>query len=265
MASVVETSMPKRRVRTIVAIATVVVLAAVGAVVWFLSQEAPAEVDLAETAREVLGQPTTSGGPVATAEPVTTVAAMAAEDVAGTWRIDTTVGGFTLEDTTTATFAGFRVEEVLSGIGSATAVGRTPDVTGSITIDGSTLTSAEVVATLTSLVSDQSRRESAIHRALDTRSNPEAVFSLTAPVELGDEAALGEVVSTVARGDLTLNGVTSPIEFDIEAQLVDDRILVTATSEVDFADFDITAPTSPVVLSVEDHGIVEVQLWLTKA
>lgn len=81
---------------------------------------------------------------------------------------------------------------------------------------------------------------------------------------MGDAAAEGEAVSATATGDLTINGITQTVSFDVEAQLIDGLILVTATTEVVFADFDITAPGSPSVLSVEDHGIVEVQLWLTK-
>jgi len=46
-----------------------------------------------------------------------------------TWAVDTTVGEFSYEDST-GTFVGFRVDEELSGLGSTTAVGRTPDVSG---------------------------------------------------------------------------------------------------------------------------------------
>src|SRR6185312_7900765 len=36
----------------------------------------------------------------------------------------------------TASFAGYRVEEELGGVGAHTAVARTPDVSGSMTIEG---------------------------------------------------------------------------------------------------------------------------------
>jgi len=87
---------------------------------------------------------------------------------------------------------------------------------------------------------------------------------MTGPVELGAEAAEGEVVAVVATGDLTINGVTNEVEIDLNAQLIDEMILVTGTTDIAFADYDVTTPTSPMVLSVEDHGTVEIQLWLSR-
>jgi hypothetical protein len=55
----------------------------------------------------------------------------------GTWAIDTESGSF---NDFTSTFAGYRVEEELGGVGANTAVGRTPDVSGSLKIDGNTIT-----------------------------------------------------------------------------------------------------------------------------
>ena len=53
----------------------------------------------------------------------------------GTWTIDDSTGSLAEG---TSTFAGYRVQEELSGIGANTAVGRTQNVTGSMTIDGTT-------------------------------------------------------------------------------------------------------------------------------
>lgn len=53
-------------------------------------------------------------------------------------------------------------------IGATTAVIRTPEVAGTIALDGTMLQSAEIVADFTALVSDESRRDDAVHRALDT-------------------------------------------------------------------------------------------------
>lgn len=41
-------------------------------------------------------------------------------------------------------------------------------------------------------------------------------------------------------------------------------ILVTATTDIAFVDYAVNAPTSPLVLSVEDNGTVEIQLWLSQ-
>ena len=99
---------------------------------------------------------------------------------------------------------------------------------------------------------------------LGTASNPEATFTLTEPIELGAEASGGDSVEVTASGELTINGVTNPVEITLEAQLIDTMILVTGTTDISFGDYEVVAPTAPVVLSVEDHGTVEVQLWLAR-
>ncbi len=235
----------------------VAILVVGGGLFWFFGGDEPAEVDLAATASSIASEEAT--GTSTTAAPTEPTAS-----IEGTWNVDTTVGSFTLEDATTASFVGFRVEEVLDGIGSNTAVGRTPDVVGSIVIEGTTLTSAEITGDLTAIISNESRRDDHIQETLDTSSNPDAVFVLTDPMELGSEAGAGERISVTAPGDLTINGSTNPEEFQVEAQLIDGMILITATAVIDFPDYGITAPTGPLVLSVEDHGIIEVQLWLSR-
>ncbi len=75
---------------------------------------------------------------------------------------------------------------------------------------------------------------------------------------------LGGRVGVTANCDLTINGLTNQALFEIEAELDDGMILVTAPTEIEFADYQVTAPTAPLVLSVEDHGIVEVQLWMSR-
>ena len=114
------------------------VLAGAG-IVWFFSGDAPTEVDLEETASVVVEGGSTDSD--ATAE--VDAATGAGSDISGIWAVDTSIGTFTLEDTTTATFVGYRVDEVLNSIGSTTAVGRTPEVSGSITLDGTTLVAVD--------------------------------------------------------------------------------------------------------------------------
>jgi polyisoprenoid-binding protein YceI len=222
---------------------------AIGGLIWFFfAGEPPAEVDLTETISAV-----DESVPVETTD-----------GIEGQWTVDTTVGDFTVTEKTTATFAGFRVEEVLESIGSTTAVGRTPGVSGTIEIAGITLTSAEILVDMTSIESDQARREDAIQKALGTGSNPEATFRLTESIDLGEDAASGEVVDAVATGELTVNGVTNIVQIPLQAQLVDGMILITGSTEVRFADYSVTAPSAPVVVSVEDTGILEFQFWLSR-
>ena len=95
--------------------------------------------------------------------------------IAGTWTVDTSIGSASAG---TSSYVGFRVAEELNGIGAAMAFGSTPAVTGSLTIDATTLTAATIEADLTQITSDRSRRDPAIQRALETGSFPTATFTL---------------------------------------------------------------------------------------
>ena len=59
---------------------------------------------------------------------------------------------------------GYRVQEELVGLGGTFAVGRTPDVGGSIALSGTTLTEAALTADLTTLQSDQPMRDGQLGR-----------------------------------------------------------------------------------------------------
>ena len=95
-----------------------------------------------------------------------------ASALSGTWTVDTSIGSFA---DFTNSFVGYRVQEVLAQIGSTTAVGRTPDVTGTLTIDGTTLTAVEIEADLTTLESDSGMRDGQLRRqGLETSQFPRA-------------------------------------------------------------------------------------------
>ena len=184
-------------------------------------------------------------------------------DVSGTWAVDTSVGTFDYENST-GTFVGFRVEEELSGIGSTTAVGRTPDVSGTITIDGTTLTAATIEADMTPITTNDSRRDDRVQDALETSAYPTATFVLTEPIELGDAVTSGEAVTVTAVGELTIHGVTTTVSLPLEAQLVDGTIVVVGSLDVTFSDYGVSVPSAPILVSADDHGIVELQLFFTE-
>jgi hypothetical protein len=81
-------------------------------------------------------------------------------------------------------------------VGGHTAVGRTPKVTGSLTLAGSTVTAASITADLTVLVSDSAQRDDQLRRqAIQTDTFPTATFTLTQPIALGSLPADGVTVS----------------------------------------------------------------------
>jgi len=157
------------------------------------------------------------------------------------------------------------VQEELASIGAKTAVGRTPDVDGTLTIEGKEIPKAEFTVDMTTLESDEDRRDNAIRgQAIETSRFPTATFTLTEPIQLDQIPADGTRISVDAVGDLTLHGVTKEVTIPLEAERTGDVIAVTGQVDIPFSDFDIAQPTSLAVLSVEDHGILEVQLFLTK-
>ena len=229
-----------KRAWAIVGVLAVVLVAAGGAlaVTWLGGDEPPPAA---------LSTPTTG----------TTSAAEPAAGFDGTWTVDaaaTTAAGV-------APFAGYRIEEELGGIGANTAVGRTSDVTGSMTIEGTAVTALEVAVDMTTLVSDDDRRDGQLsQRGLETAEFPTATFALTEPIDVGEEPEAGKVVEATATGDLTLHGVTREVEVPIQARWNGSTIEVVSSFDVALADHAIEAPVGFLVLSIADTGTVEMQL-----
>jgi polyisoprenoid-binding protein YceI len=211
---------------------------------------APAAVDDADAST---GASATTAG----SDAVSTV------DVSGAWSLDTSIGEFNYEDST-GTFVGFRIAEELQGVGSTTAVGRTPTVSGTLELDGTTVTEVTIEADMSSITTNDGRRDDKVWSALETDTFPTGTFLLTEPIELGDAATSGEAVSVDAVGELTIHGVTLPVTIALEAQLVDDTIVVVGQTDIVFADYGVSVPSAAIIVSVEDHGVVELQLFFTR-
>jgi polyisoprenoid-binding protein YceI len=246
-----------------------VVVALVGAVVlWWsvLRDDAPPPADI-EGAVAVVGSTTTTSvartGDAATTSAVTTTAPRGPADaLSGTWQVDTRIGSF---DDFTSTWAGYRIQEELDPIGSNTAAGRTPDVSGTLELVGPTIAAVDVEVDMTTLRSDESRRDNQLRsRGLETDRFPTASFTLTEPITLDAAPAEGQHIAVDATGDLTLHGVTRPVTFTLDAQLVGDVIAVVGSTEIALADFDIDKPTGFLVLSIADTGTIELQLFFTR-
>ena len=157
---------------------------------------------------------------------------------------------------TDASELGYRVEEVLFGV-STEGVGRTNQITGSLTIDGTAVTQAEFVVDVASISSDESKRDGQFRgRIMSTDEFPEARFTLTEPIELALEPAEGAQVATTATGELTLRGVTNPVTFELTAQLANGKIGVLGNIPVVFADYSIANPSIGGI-TTEDNGLLE--------
>ena len=187
------------------------------------------------------GQP-----PVPTQAPATTPGSTVAASPAGTsqWLA------------TDSSQVGYRVQEVLFGV-DTTAVGRTNQVQGTLTVDGTQVTGVDFTVDEASIKSDESRRDSQFRgRVMSADQFPTATFTLTQPIELGAAPSDGAAVSTKATGDLTLRGVTNSVTFDVTAKQENGLIGVQGSIPVVFADYQIANPSNGGV-QTEDHGEVE--------
>jgi polyisoprenoid-binding protein YceI len=201
------------------------------------------------TASSASSDPEASSDPAATAD----------GDVAGTW----TVSGDSQ--------AGYRVRERLASLSAESdAVGRTSDITGSITVESdgtaATLTGGTLTVDTTTIASDEARRDSRLRtEGLQTDSFPTASFTITQPVDVPAAALTGTASDLTLVGDLTLHGVTKSVSIPAQVQLVNGTIQVAGSITFPLSDFDIVAPNiGGFIISIAEDGTLEFQVNFTK-
>lgn len=242
-------------VKAIGALILVAALAAGGYGIYylFLRPAAPAPV----------GAVGSSAPPATASAPASPGESPAAGQLDGEWKVDTSIGSFS---DFSGSFVGYRVQEELAGVGGQTAVGRTPNVSGTMRLAGTSVTAAEVTADLTTLQSDDNRRDGQLRRqAIETDQFPNATFKLASPIDLGTLPAEGAAVKVQAKGQLTLHGQTKDVDIALEAKRSGNLITITGSLPIVFSDYGIQKPSSFLVLSVEDNGVMELQLHFTHA
>jgi len=174
-----------------------------------------------------------------------TVAASGSLD--GTWNV------------ASGSVAGYRVNEVLFGQ-SATAVGRTSSITGSLVVDRTTVKSGKVTVDMSSVTSDRQQRDNQFRgRIMQTDAYPTATFSFTTPVDVGSVPAVGSAATYTVTGQLTLHGVTRNVTVALTGRRTASQFQISGSIPVTFADYDIGNPSFGPV-TTEDHGSLEFAL-----
>ncbi|HVN54523.1 MAG TPA: YceI family protein [Anaerolineaceae bacterium] len=166
--------------------------------------------------------------------------------------------------------ARYRVREQLANVDlPSDAIGRTKQISGSIamnadgTIDSA---SSKITVDLTSLQSDKGMRDGFVSRnILLTSKYPNAVFVPKQASGLPSPLPASGQVSFKLTGDLTVRDVTKPVTWDVNGAIQGDTAKGTATTSFTFEDFNLQQPRVPVVLSVEDHITLEVDITLQRA
>ena len=188
----------------------------------------------------------------ATSAAAATTAAATASDVSGTWKV------------VAPSTAGYRVKEVIAGQ-KAEAVGRTDKVDGTIVIDGTRVTTAELSVDLASVKSDQSRRDAQFHgRIMSTAEFPVAIFTLSEPIDLATVPAEGVAVHASAKGTLSLHGVDRETTIALMARRSGATIEINGNVDLVFKDFGIESPSIGPV-TTEDHGLLEFLVTLSRS
>jgi polyisoprenoid-binding protein YceI len=232
-------SAPKGRRRwrrwIVAGVALVVVLAVGGPFVYIHFIEGPAPAKLALSTTPAPG------------------AALTGAEIDGTW----TVGS--------GSQAGYRVQEVLAGQNN-TAVGRTRSVTGSVKISRSQVAAASFVVDLRTVASDQSQRDQQFNgRIMDTQQFPNATFTLTKPISLGQTLRVNQTINVQAVGTLAMHGVTKPVTAMMQARDTGSTIEVSGQIPVVFANWDIANPSFGSFVTTKNNGLVEFLLHTSKS
>lgn len=251
------------RSRVIVGIIALAVLTAGVAAFAFLTRVSPDAVDIDRAVADaVLAQGPAEGSVDADGAPTEDASDEVAglTDADGVWTVDTMFVGFDAASGA-GTWVGYRIDEELSTIGAFTAVGRSPLVVGTVTIGDGAVVAAEITADLTGLTSDSGNRDSRVRPLFDGR---EAVFTLTEPVSFGAVPAEGQRLTTSARGMLRIGAIERDVVVELSADVVGARLIVTGSTVVTLADFDVQVPSAPIVISVADDATVELQLYLAR-
>lgn len=123
-------------------------------------------------------------------------------------------------------------------------VGSTNQVSGSMHVNGTTVTATHVVVNMASV------RCHCVHdiifpHLLNTAQHRDATFTLTQPIQLGRVPAPGQVISKPVTGDFTINGVTRRVHFTLQATDINNRIAVRGTIPVTYQEFAINPGNSP--------------------
>ena len=230
---------PRRLVAWLIGAAVAVVLLAVGGAfvyIHFISGPAPAPLSLksASTSAPSVSSPATATGPAADSGAL-----------AGSWRV------------ATGSVVGYRVDEVLAGQNNV-AVGRTTDISGSMTIAGTTVKAASFTVQMATFHSDQSQRDGQFNgRIMDTSTYPAGTLTLNAPVELSPVPADGVIGTYHAAGSLTLHGQTRPVTFALQAERTSSGIEVSGSIPIVFANWGIASPSFPPLVTTQNHGELE--------
>ena len=156
----------------------------------------------------------------------------------------------------------YRVREQLVGFDLPNdAVGATSDVSGEIGFDAAgklVPSSSKFTVNIATLKSDKDRRDGYVRgRILEANQYPTVEFVPTTITGLTSKIPSSGTQTLTMAGNLTVRGVTKPTTWKVDAKFDGGRVTGNALTSFRFADFGLTQPRVPVVLSVADTITLE--------
>ena len=152
---------------------------------------------------------------------------------------------------------------VLGGVGND-VVGRTNDVTGTISVSDNRVISATLHIDLTT-IKVGGKTEPQLATSFDTRKYPNATFSLSRPVMLISTFASGATITETATGRLAMHGVSREVTVAVTARRNGAALQVVGTIPIAFSDWAIKEPGGFGFLgSLANHGVAEFLLVLNR-
>lgn len=151
----------------------------------------------------------------------------------------------------------YRVREQLVNVSLPNdAIGRASTITGGMALDSSgavIVEGSQFVIDVSTLKSDRDRRDGYVRgRLLETSQFPTVTFVPTAVQGVRLPLPSSGDVSFTIPGNLTVKGVTHPVTWTGKASFAGGELTGSASTAFTFADFSMTKPRVPVLLSVED-------------
>lgn len=164
-------------------------------------------------------------------------------------------------------FVGYRIDEKLLRVATPNSVtGRTSAVQAGMVVRNASIVAGGVDGDLRQLHSDDPDRDEAMRtKGLQTDTFPRAIFTVTEGPDLTTVPPAGTEMTYPMKGDLTIHGVTKPIELQVKAQTLaaaTPMIEVIGSKEIALRDYGIEPPTVAGVLEAADHGDLEFKIRL---
>ncbi|GAB4324243.1 MAG: hypothetical protein Kow0010_06020 [Dehalococcoidia bacterium] len=251
-----------------VAVAVVLVVGAAGLAGWWFFVRDDAELATAPLAfRETPTSEPSNDGTTATPE---ATPASAANGGGASGHI-TASEGYTLYTVVAEhpavdgrTEAAYFADEKLARLSlPSTAKGTTFEVSGQFAIGPEGLdpnVASTVTVGLTSLRSDESRRDSRVRDALEVTKYPEATFTATAIGGWPGDLPEGQDVPLTVTGIMDLHGVQRELTWDVVARRQGNVVSALATVTFAYADFDIPVLNIAGFVTVEEDVTLQVLL-----